>query len=35
MGPTFIRIFVKAKDKEILINLNAISEIHVEYAVLR
>jgi transcriptional regulator with XRE-family HTH domain len=34
MQPTFIRIFDKAKDKEILININAISEIHVEYVVM-
>ncbi len=31
MQPTFIRIFDKKQDKEILININAISEIHVEY----
>jgi hypothetical protein len=30
-SPTFIRIFNKAMDREILININAISEIHVEY----
>ena len=33
MGPTFIRIFDKRKDCEILINVNAITEIEVEYAV--
>jgi hypothetical protein len=33
MGPTFIRIFDKTKDCEVLINLNAITEIHVEYVV--
>jgi hypothetical protein len=33
MQPTFIRIFDKGKDKEILINISAISEIHVEYVV--
>ncbi len=33
MEPRFIRIFDKAKDREILININAISEIHVEYVV--
>jgi transcriptional regulator with XRE-family HTH domain len=34
MKPTFIRIFDMGKDKEILINVAAISEIHVEYVVL-
>jgi hypothetical protein len=33
MGPTFIRIFDRAKDCEVLININAITEIHVEYVV--
>jgi hypothetical protein len=31
MGPTFIRIFDKTKDCEILINVNAVTEIHLEY----
>jgi hypothetical protein len=31
MGPTFIRYFDKEKDREVLVNINAISEIHVEY----
>ncbi|MSQ96588.1 MAG: XRE family transcriptional regulator [Gemmataceae bacterium] len=34
MKPTFIRIFDMSKDKEILLNVNAISEIQVEYVVL-
>jgi hypothetical protein len=34
MRPTFIRIFDKARDKEILININAISEIEIEYVVM-
>jgi hypothetical protein len=33
MEPMYIRIFNKAKDKEILINVNAITEIHVEYVI--
>ena len=33
MGATFIRIFDKAKDEEILINIDAISEIRVGYVV--
>lgn len=33
MAPNFIRIFDKAKDCEVLINVNAITEIHVEYVV--
>jgi hypothetical protein len=31
--PTFLRVFDMKKDKEILINVNAISEIDVEYVV--
>jgi hypothetical protein len=34
MYPTFLRIFDKKQDKEILINIDAISEIHVEYVVM-
>jgi hypothetical protein len=33
MRPTFIRIFDNAKDCEVLINVNAITEIHVENVV--
>jgi len=33
MQPTFIRIFDKKNDREILINVNSISEIQVEYVV--
>jgi hypothetical protein len=33
MESTFIRIIDKTKDEEILININFISEIHVEYIV--
>ena len=33
MEPRYIRILDKSKDKEILLNVNTITEIHVEYGV--
>ena len=32
MEPRYIRIFDKSKDKEILLKVNTITEIHIEYA---